>query len=117
MSNGSGAGSTSGPVTVTEILPASLTLVSMTGSGWTCSASACTRSDALNGAASYPAITVAVNVTATAPGQAANQASVSGGGGNLAATEDFTIVAPANAPPPPAQVRRPIGRLRLVPFP
>ncbi len=37
---------TSLPVTVTEMLPASLTLVSMTGTGWTCtlSTASCTRS-------------------------------------------------------------------------
>jgi len=64
--NNTGTGSTSGTVTVTENPPTGLTLVSMGGSGWTCPAAGntCTRSDALNPGASYPAITVMVNVAA-----------------------------------------------------
>ncbi|HLH17156.1 MAG TPA: protease pro-enzyme activation domain-containing protein [Bryobacteraceae bacterium] len=92
VSNAAGAGTTSGAVTVAENLPAGLQLVSMTGSGWTCSAAACTRSDALAGGASYPAITVKVNVSASAAGQVTNQAAVSGGGAMPAATVDLTIV-------------------------
>jgi uncharacterized repeat protein (TIGR01451 family) len=109
VSNGSGAGPTNGAVTVTEILPASLTLVTMAGSGWTCLASSaptCTRSDALNGASSYPAITVTVNVSASAPAQLTNEVSVSGGGGNIAGAEDLTVVAPASAPQVLPQRRR-----------
>src|SRR5207253_1693170 len=66
VSNGSAAGPTSGTVTVTDTVPAGMTLVSMAGTGWTCPGTAannCTRSDVLNGNASYPAITVTVNVT------------------------------------------------------
>jgi uncharacterized repeat protein (TIGR01451 family) len=99
VSNGSGAAPTNGVVTVTEILPTGLALVSMAGSGWTCSAPTaptCTRSDVLAGASSYPAITVTVNVSATAPSQLTNQASVSGGGGGAAAAVDLTVIA---APP------------------
>jgi uncharacterized repeat protein (TIGR01451 family) len=95
VSNGYGAGPTNGPVTVTEILPAGLTLTSMAGSGWTCptgTALSCTRSDALSSASSYPAITVTVSVSATAPSQLTNQASVSGGGGTPALAEDLTII-------------------------
>jgi len=94
VSNGYGAGATNGTATVTEILPAGLTLVSMAGTGWTCTpAPTCTRSDALSGGASYPAITVTVNVSATGPGQLTNRASVSGGGGAAAGAEDFTVIA------------------------
>jgi hypothetical protein len=95
VSNGPGAGPTNGTVAVTEILPAALGLVTMAGSGWTCSAPAaptCTRSDALSGGSSYPEITVTVNVSATATAQLTNEATVSGGGGNIALTEDLTIV-------------------------
>ncbi|HEV2730889.1 MAG TPA: protease pro-enzyme activation domain-containing protein, partial [Terriglobales bacterium] len=49
VSNRANAAPTSGTVTVTDIPPSGLTLVSMTGTGWTCAASNCTRSDALNG--------------------------------------------------------------------
>jgi uncharacterized repeat protein (TIGR01451 family) len=94
VSNGSGAGPTNGTVTVTEILPAGLTLASMSGSGWTCTAAAiCTRADALNGGSSYPSITVTVNVTAPAPGQLTNQASVAGGGAPAAGlATDLTLI-------------------------
>jgi len=95
VSNGPGAGPTNGTVAVTEILPAGLGLVTLAGSGWTCSAPAaptCTRSDALSGGSSYPEITVTVNVSATATAQLTNEATVSGGGGNIALTEDLTIV-------------------------
>ena len=40
----------------------------------------CTRSDALAGGASYPVITVTVNVDSSAAGSVTNSASVSGGG-------------------------------------
>jgi sugar lactone lactonase YvrE len=92
VSNAPEAGVTNGAVTVTEVLPPSFTLVSMAGSGWTCSGQTCTRSDALSAASSYPAITVTVNVSASAPSQLTNQVSVSGGGGNGAGTEDLTLV-------------------------
>ena len=38
---------TNGTVTVTENIPSGLTLVSMAGTGWSCSANTCTRNDAL----------------------------------------------------------------------
>jgi uncharacterized repeat protein (TIGR01451 family) len=102
VSNGAGAAPTNGLVTVTETLPAGVALVSMAGSGWTCSAPTaltCTRSDALSGASSYPAITVRVNLSATAPGQLTNQASVSGGGGDAAGAEDLTVIGALSATP------------------
>jgi hypothetical protein len=80
VSNGAGAGPTSGTVTVTDTVPAGLTLVSMAGTGWTCAASSCTRSDALVAGASYPVITATVNVAANATSPQVNMASVSGGG-------------------------------------
>ncbi len=55
----------SGLVTVTDNLPAGLTATSISGPGWACSLStlACTRSDALASNASYPPITLTVNVS------------------------------------------------------
>jgi len=61
----------------------------------------------LNGASSYPAITVTVNVSASAPGQLVNQASVSGGGGNAAGAQDLTIVAAPGAPAAAVGLDRP----------
>ncbi|SPF33820.1 NHL repeat containing protein (modular protein) [Candidatus Sulfopaludibacter sp. SbA4] len=101
VSNSPGAGATNGAVTVSEILPGGLTLAGMAGPGWTCpaaTAATCARSDALSGGSSYPAITVTVNVSATAPGQLTNEASVSGGGANAAGAEDLTVVAAPSAP-------------------
>ena len=61
-----GAEPTAGIITVAEIVPAGLTLVSMTGTNWTCISNNCTRSDVLNAGLSYPSITVTVNVGASA---------------------------------------------------
>jgi uncharacterized repeat protein (TIGR01451 family) len=98
VSNTSGAASTSGTVTVTETIPAGLTLVSMQGTGWTCPANGttCTRSDALGGGSSYNVITVTVNVAGNAPSSVTNQVSVSGGGSATAHASDPTnVVAPS----------------------
>jgi uncharacterized repeat protein (TIGR01451 family) len=92
VSNQSGAVSTSGTITVTDILPSGLTLVSMLGSGWTCSSNTCSRSDVLVGDASYPPITVTVNVAANANSPQVNAASVSGGGSAAANTNDSTMI-------------------------
>jgi virginiamycin B lyase len=92
-------GPTNGTVTVTEMPPSGLTVVSMAGSGWTCSGVACTRSDVLNENSSYPAITVTVNVAANAGSPQVNQASVSGGGAAVAAgIADSTIITGSQPP-------------------
>ena len=93
--NGNFAGPTSGVVTVTETVPSGLTLVSMAGSGWTCPGTAvnnCTRSDTLAAGASFPAITVTVNVAANAASPLANSVSVSGGGSATANITDSTVI-------------------------
>src|SRR6266446_2704155 len=93
VSNAANAGSSSGTVTVTESVPSGLTLVSMAGTGWACSANRCSRSDALNRGASFPAITVTVNVASNASSPQVNQVGVSGGGsGNANASDSTTIV-------------------------
>ncbi|MFB9311868.1 DUF11 domain-containing protein [Nocardioides plantarum] len=74
---------TQGQVSVSDTLPAGLTFVSATGSGWTCSGTAtvtCTRSDVLAAGAAYPSISLTVLVTDTAPATVANTATVAGGG-------------------------------------
>jgi hypothetical protein len=100
VGNGVGAGTTSGTVTVTETVPAGLTLVSMSGTGWTCPSggTTCTRSDALAGGTSYPPIIVTVNVSPTAPSSVTNQVSVSGGGSATANASDPTVVNASGAP-------------------
>jgi uncharacterized protein (TIGR03437 family) len=93
VSNAAGAVATSGTVTVTETVPTGMTLVSMAGTGWTCAANTCTRSDALAAGSSYAAITVTVNVASNAASQVTNQAAVSGGGSASASASDVTTIA------------------------
>ncbi|MCP1309650.1 putative Ig domain-containing protein [Paenibacillus tyrfis] len=92
-----GQGATDDVVTVTDTLPAGLTLKGLVGNGWTCDigTSSCTRSDALAGGAAYPPITVTVSVDQDAPASVTNTAAVSGGGeinsGNNSASDATAI--------------------------
>jgi hypothetical protein len=85
-------------VTVTDTLPSGLTLFSMAGMGWSCSANACTRTDSLAGGASYPAITVTVNVGANAASPQVNTVSLvrvsSSGTTTASGADQTTIVVP-----------------------
>ena len=92
VSNAPAAGPSSGTVAVTETLPSGLALVSMQGTGWSCMAVACTRSDPLAAGTSYPPITVTVNVAANAASPQVNQVAVSGGGSASVNTSDSTLV-------------------------
>ena len=98
VSNASGAGPTGGTVTVAETVPAGLTLLSMSGTGWSCSGSTCTRGDVLNPGSSYPPITATVSVASNAASQVTNQVTVSGGGSAPAGASDITTIS-RNAPP------------------
>jgi hypothetical protein len=85
-------GSTSGTVTLTETVPSGLTLVSLSGSGWSCTTTKCTRSDSLQPGSTYPVITVTVNVSQTAPASVTNKVTASGGGSaSVTATDKTTI--------------------------
>jgi uncharacterized repeat protein (TIGR01451 family) len=99
VSNQTRASATSGAVTVTETAPAGVTLVSMSGTNWTCTGSTCTRGDALAGGSSYDPIAVTVMVAYSAPSPVINQVSVSGGGSITAtASATTTITASAQLP-------------------
>ncbi|MGH9691546.1 MAG: hypothetical protein ACRD4C_10765 [Candidatus Acidiferrales bacterium] len=98
VSNLANAAPTNGPVTVTETLPSGLALVSMAGTEWSCAANSCTRSDALQGGASYPAISVNVNVAVNAISPQVNQVSVSTSGSATANTVDSTIITAVSGP-------------------
>src|SRR5204863_9694640 len=78
----SGSALSSGMVTVTDTLPGGLTATAISGTGWSCTLATlmCTRSDVLAEGASYPTITVTVNVAANAPTSVTNTATVAGGG-------------------------------------
>ena len=99
-----GAGPTSGAVTVSDTLPAGLTATAIGGTGWTCSLGtlSCTRSDALPAGSSYPVITLTVSVVPEAPASVTNTATVSGGGesntSNDTASDPTTIVVNAVTP-------------------
>jgi uncharacterized repeat protein (TIGR01451 family) len=92
VSNGADAEATSGAVTVTENPPSGLTVTGMAGSGWTCTTTSCTRSDALQGGTSYPQITVTVNVASNATSPQVNFVTVSGGGSASATAKDSTTI-------------------------
>lgn len=73
-----GSSPTTGVVTVTDELPVGLTATALTGSGWRCSLSPlrCTRNDALAAGATYPQLTLTVDVTSDTPATLLNQATV-----------------------------------------
>src|SRR5439155_241419 len=94
----SGTGPTSGVVTVTDTLPSGLTATAISGTGWTCTLATltCSRSDVLAASASYPAITLTVNVANNAAASLSNSVTVSGGGelntANDTASDATTII-------------------------
>jgi uncharacterized protein (TIGR03437 family) len=92
VSNAKGAGSTSGAVTVNEILPVGMSLVSMIGTDWSCTGNTCTRSDTLGGGSSYPTITVTVSVASNASVTLTNQVLVTGGGSLVGLASDQTTI-------------------------
>jgi hypothetical protein len=106
VSNGAGAGPSFGQLTVTDVAPPGLTVTGMAGTGWTCSTSSCSRSDALSPTNSYPVITVTANVSPTAPSTLVNHASVTGGGDPSGphTAADPTAISGNASPPTPASL-------------
>jgi uncharacterized repeat protein (TIGR01451 family) len=102
IANNVGPGPTSGTVTITDMLPTGLTATAISGSGWTCilATLTCTRTDALPSGSSYPAITLTVDVAASASNSLTNSAVISGGGeldtSNDTATDVARVVAVAD---------------------
>ena len=87
---------TAGPTTGTVLVSTSsmdLIEVAMSGTGWTYSAW-CSRSDPLAAGASYPPITVTMNVDSNAPASVTNSVTVSGGGSASAVASDPTTILP-----------------------
>jgi uncharacterized repeat protein (TIGR01451 family) len=95
VANGANAGPTSGPITVTETVPAGLTLIGLNGgTTWTCSmaSASCTTNTGLNPGASS-SIVVTLNVPFNGPTSASNGISLSVGGSvTTAATGSVAIV-------------------------
>ena len=93
-----GPDTTTGPVTVTDLLPAGLTATAINGSGWNCTLATltCTRSNALSPGNNYPAITLTVDIASDAPSTVVNSATASGGGDPTPVTdEDPTTIIPS----------------------
>jgi len=85
-----GSAPVTGPVTVTDPIPAGLTTEIAAGLGWTCSGAdtwTCTRQDALGPHHAYPPIRVIVDVAPDAPAEFANSATASSGRSSVAATD------------------------------
>jgi hypothetical protein len=98
-----GNGPTIGTVSVTDTLPNvnnTLVATDISGTGWTCDLPSltCTRSDVLAGGASYPAITLTVNVPQNIRANVTNTATVSGGGETN--TSNNTATDPTHIGPP-----------------
>jgi hypothetical protein len=99
VSNAAGAGPTSGTVTVTDTIPSGLTLDSMSGTNWSCDGNVCTNSDVVAGGASYPPITVTVDVSTDTSSPQVNSVQVTGGGSASATATDSTIITSSEATP------------------
>ncbi len=82
VSNAGSAPTDGSTVTVADTMPAGFTPVTISGSGWNCTLGTltCTRNDVLGASASYPMITITLNVAGNAGPSLTNTATVSGGG-------------------------------------
>ena len=89
-----GTAATGGTVTVTDTLPSMVNATSIAGTSWSCTqpVGPCTRSDALGAGASYPAITLTVNIASSAVGSVLNTVTVSGGGATNTGTATDTAI-------------------------
>jgi uncharacterized repeat protein (TIGR01451 family) len=89
----SGLAATSGTITVVDTLPAGLTATALVGTNWTCTlvTLTCTSTTVEQPAASFPPITLTVNVAPNAAASVTNSVSVSGVGDNNTANDPTTI--------------------------
>jgi uncharacterized protein (TIGR03437 family) len=101
--------STVGSVQVVDQLSSALSPVSISGVGWNCTAATltCSRSDTLSPGASYPPISVTVNIAADAPSIVTNTAVVSGGLGANTTDDIATDAATVLTGPAPLTVTSP----------
>jgi hypothetical protein len=102
------AGPVTGPVTVTFPLPAGMTAVSASGTGWDCGVTGsatsqqvtCKRTDPLTPGASYPVITVSTTVPAALSGDvpATSTVTTAGPNGDISAQASDTVTIGQLAP-------------------
>ena len=87
-------------VTLIDSVPAGLIPVAAAGPGWSCSIAlqsvTCTRADTLAAGASYPAVTLTVDVEPGAPASVVNTATIAGGGDINSANNTVTDPTPIN---------------------
>lgn len=91
-----GTGPTTAAVTLTDALPAGLTATAIAGAGWSCTLVplACARSDVLAAGASYPPVTLTVNIALDAPLSVTNVATVAGGGEVVTTNNTGSVLTP-----------------------
>jgi trimeric autotransporter adhesin len=81
VSNAAGVEREDNTVTVTDTLPTGFSFASASGTGWSCSAAGqvvtCTHAPTLNAGASFPTLTLTVNVTENAAASVTNSVTVS----------------------------------------
>ena len=88
-------------ITVRDAIPSGLTATAASGPGWTCAGSGtrtCTRTDVLGPHASYPPVTITVNVSSSAPDTITNSPTVTGHGGNVWVGSASDSIGVAGAP-------------------
>jgi uncharacterized repeat protein (TIGR01451 family) len=103
VSNSPAASATTGAVIVADTPPDGLTIVSMSGNGWTCNPpsggvalNSCTRTDSLGPGAVYDPIAVTVNIAANAADKVTNVVTVSGSNSATASAKDDTDLTAAS---------------------
>ncbi|MCC6317393.1 MAG: DUF11 domain-containing protein, partial [Gemmatimonadaceae bacterium] len=98
-----GNGATVGAITVTDTVPAGLTITGASGSGWTCTVTGrvvtCTHPGPLAGGASLPPITVNVIPTASAMPSVTNTARVTTPGDGNGTNDGDTVTTPVSGQP------------------
>jgi uncharacterized repeat protein (TIGR01451 family) len=109
--NSPSAGPTTGPITVTDTLPAGVSFVSATGSNWNCSANGSTVTCTYTGTRlltgqQAPPITIKVLPTATAGNPSRNTATVATPGDSNLGNNTSTISTRLVKPPPPPLCNR-----------
>ena len=96
-----GGAASRGSVSVTDAIPAGMTVQAVAGAGWSCDPPAaairCVRSDALAAGAAFPPIvvTVLINTVPPLPNGFVDTVVVSGGGDFNAANDTLTLAPPA----------------------
>ena len=106
VANAPSAASTSGTVNVTDALPSGLSLISLAGTGWSCTGNSCTNTAALAGGAGYNPITGTVSVSPSAASYRAEVRSALVPSTQLSSLRISVATLPETQPPVSAMSRR-----------